>query len=80
MCSGRNMSLSPYTSMTGIFSFGTSEDQSYFERMKSPSASSRRGNSSTFGATAAYDWYIGVPFIIGAAFPLNCPWSAFISG
>ena len=46
------MSASPYASMTGIFSFAASADQSYFWRMKSPIASSRCGKSSTFGATA----------------------------
>src|SRR4029453_14969993 len=66
MCSGRIMSASPNTSMTGMESFFTSSDQSTGRRINSPIRSSSLGKSFGLGATATYDLYIGVPFICSA--------------
>ena len=73
------MSASPYTSMTGISSFFTSDAQSKSWRMSAPIASSSFGNSCGLGAIAAYEVYIGVSFIASAIFPLTAACCGSIS-
>ena len=60
------MSLSPYTSMTGIESYVTLADRRKACACIRPLRSSNFGKSCGRGAIAAYDLYIGVSFIASA--------------
>ena len=67
-------------SIVGALSLATSADQSYFWRIRSPSVCKSRGKSAGTGATAMYDLYMGVSFIIGASLAVTCVCCARISG
>ena len=55
--------------MTGILSFGTSADTVVLLAHELAEHVEQAGKVvGTFGATAAYDLYIGVSFIMGATF------------
>ena len=79
-CSGRTMSPSPKTSITGSFSFGDVRrpvvrlPHGLAHRVEQAREVSGRG------ATATYDLYIGVSFIIGSIAAATCACSGRISG